>query len=75
MALDTASKRASAAHVKRLGSGVTPGAVGFAQRAAIAWDYNGNGLTPPPAGSRVAPDDYRLGECPVSVPTLGNMWG
>lgn len=74
MPLNTAIKRASAAHVKRLGKGVTPGDSGFSQRASIAWNYGGNDLTPPTPGTG-QPDALRLGECPVAPPTLGNMWG
>jgi hypothetical protein len=73
MAIDTATKRAAVAHVKRLGKGVTPGDTGFSWRAAVAWNYGGNDLTPAAAGGEG--DVLRLGECPVQPPTLGHMFG
>lgn len=55
MALDTAAKRAAAAHVKRGGKGVTPDATTpLVWRMAAGWNYGGNALNPPPPATGMA---------------------
>lgn len=74
MAIDSAEKRAAAAHVKKPGKGVTPGTLTTATgRFAAGWNYGADFVTPPSSGG--IEDALRLGECPVAPPTLGNMWG
>lgn len=62
MAIDTAAKRAAAAHVKRAGKGVTPDAARpEIWRAAVAWNYGGNSLTPPTPGTGARRELMTLG--------------
>jgi hypothetical protein len=60
MALDTAAKRAAAAHVKRLGKGVTPDATEpLIWRAAVGWNYLTSAALPPVGGGEA--DRVRIG--------------
>lgn len=80
MALDTAAKRAAAAHVKRLAKGVTSDATApkpAIWRYAVGWNYGGN-VRPPAtsAGGILDPHTLATKES-LSVtgnPTLGGRW-
>lgn len=74
MAIDSAAKRAAAAHVKKPGKGVTPGTLGTALgRFAAGWNYGADFVPPPAGGGELEP--LRLGQGVEQFPTLGNMWG
>lgn len=72
MALDTAAKRAAAAHVKRMGKGVTPGALATDLGVAAAgWSYWPE-ETPPPTGGP-PPLAAVLGQLSPAPSSLGSL--
>lgn len=77
MAIDTAAKRAAVGGVpyEPLGVNVTPGTLGtFLGRAAAAWNYGGNALTPAVVGG--VEGTVVLGDTWVPrPPELGGVWG